>query len=90
MGSWSGLDISGGVIEHWDGTAWTEVPFQGPGGQFSGFTGVAAVSSEGTVSAVGAGKAKITVKYGDKVIVVQVVVTHNPALPSTLTSKERL
>ena len=32
----------------------------------------------------------ITVKYGDKVIVVQVVVTHNPAMPSTLTSKERL
>ena len=38
---------------------------------------VAVVSPEGTVSAVGGGKARITVKYGDKTIVVPVVVTHN-------------
>lgn len=39
---------------------------------------VAVVSSEGGVSAVGAGKAKITIKYGDKSIVVPVVITGNP------------
>ena len=38
---------------------------------------VAAVSGEGTVTAVGAGKARITVKYGDKTLVVPVVITHN-------------
>jgi hypothetical protein len=39
---------------------------------------IAAVSNEGTVSAVGAGKARITVKYGDKTLVVPVVITQNP------------
>jgi hypothetical protein len=41
--------------------------------------GVASVSSEGSVSAIGAGKAKITVKYDDKTIVVPVVITQSPA-----------
>jgi hypothetical protein len=40
---------------------------------------VAVVSSEGSVSAVSAGKAKITVKYDDKIIVVPVVITQSPA-----------
>ena len=40
---------------------------------------VAAVTSEGGVSGVAAGKARITVKYDDKVVVVPVVVTPNPA-----------
>ena len=40
--------------------------------------GVAVVSSEGGVSAVGVGKAKITVKYGDKSVVVPVEITQNP------------
>jgi len=40
---------------------------------------VAVVSSEGGVSGVAAGKARITVKYGDKIIVVPVVITQNPA-----------
>jgi hypothetical protein len=39
---------------------------------------VAVVSSEGGVSAVGIGKAKITVKYGDKSVIVPVVITQNP------------
>src|ERR1035438_5302561 len=34
---------------------------------------VAVVTSEGAVSGIGAGKARITVKYGDKIIVVPVV-----------------
>jgi hypothetical protein len=49
---------------------------------------VAAVSTEGTVSAVGIGKARITVKYGDKTIVVPVVITHNPVMASALGSRE--
>jgi hypothetical protein len=40
---------------------------------------VAAVTSEGGVSGVAAGKARITVKYDDKIVVVPVVVTPNPA-----------
>jgi hypothetical protein len=40
--------------------------------------GVAVVSSQGSVSAAGAGKAKITVKHGDKTIVVPVVITAAP------------
>jgi hypothetical protein len=48
---------------------------------------VAVVSGDGGVSAVGAGKAKITVKYGDKTIIVPVVVTQNPAPESVLGSK---
>jgi hypothetical protein len=40
---------------------------------------VAVVSSEGGVSGVGVGKARITVKYGNKTIVVPVVITQNPA-----------
>src|ERR1022692_3937230 len=40
---------------------------------------VAAVTKEGGVSGVAAGKARITVKYDDKVVVVPVVVTPNPA-----------
>ena len=43
---------------------------------------VAAVSSEGGVTGVGAGKARITVKYGDKIIVVGIVITPNPAAAS--------
>jgi hypothetical protein len=39
---------------------------------------VAAVTSEGGVSGVASGKARITVKYGDKVIIVPVVITPNP------------
>lgn len=51
---------------------------------------VAAVSSEGTVSAVSAGKARITVKYGDKnIVVVPVNVTHNPVMATALGSRER-
>jgi hypothetical protein len=46
---------------------------------------VAVVSSEGTVSAVAAGKARITVKYGDKsTVVVPVLVTHNPVMATTI------
>jgi hypothetical protein len=44
--------------------------------------GVVAVTPEGGVTGVGAGKAKITVKYGDKVLVVGVVITPNPAAAS--------
>ena len=40
---------------------------------------VAAVTTEGGVSGVAAGKARITVKYDDKTVVVPVVVTPNPA-----------
>ena len=39
---------------------------------------VAVVSGEGGVSAVSIGKAKITVKYGDKTVVVPVEITQNP------------
>jgi hypothetical protein len=39
---------------------------------------VAVESSEGSVSGVGVGKAKITVKNGDKTVVVPVVITQNP------------
>jgi len=39
---------------------------------------VAEVSSKGSVSGVGAGKARITVKYGDRSIIVPVVITQNP------------
>ena len=48
---------------------------------------VAAVSSEGAVSAVGAGKARITVRYGDKTLVVPVIITQNPVRDSVLGSK---
>jgi hypothetical protein len=40
---------------------------------------VAAVTAEGAVKGVAAGKARITVKYGDKLVVVPVVITSNPA-----------
>ena len=40
---------------------------------------VATVSSNGTVSPVAAGKARITVKYGDKSIVIPVVITRTPS-----------
>jgi hypothetical protein len=43
---------------------------------------VAAVTSEGAISGVGAGKARITVKYGDKIIVVPVAITPNPGAGS--------
>jgi hypothetical protein len=49
---------------------------------------VATVSSDGTVSAVGIGKAKITVKYGEKSIVVPVVITRNPVRDSAQRSKD--
>ena len=49
---------------------------------------VAVVSSEGGVTAVGVGKAKITVKYGDKSIVVPVVITQNPVRESVLGSSK--
>ena len=40
---------------------------------------VAAVTKEGAISGVAAGKARITVKYDDKIVVVPVVVTPNGA-----------
>ena len=40
---------------------------------------IAAVTSEGGVSGVGAGKARITVKYGDKIVVVPIVITQSAA-----------
>ena len=40
---------------------------------------VAAVTPEGGVKGVAAGKAKVTVKYGDKFVIVPVVITPNPA-----------
>ena len=43
---------------------------------------VAIVTGEGAVTGVGAGKARITVKYGDKIVVVGVVITPNPAAAS--------
>jgi hypothetical protein len=49
--------------------------------------GVAVVSSEGAVSAIGVGKAKITVKYGDKTVVVPVVITQVPVRETELGSK---
>jgi hypothetical protein len=50
---------------------------------------VATVTPEGAVSAVAAGKAKITAKYGDRsIVIVPVVVTHNPVLALRLTSKD--
>jgi hypothetical protein len=39
---------------------------------------VAVVSSEGAVSAVGVGKAKITVRYDDKAVVVPVIISRTP------------
>ena len=50
--------------------------------------GVVTVSAEGSVSAVSAGKARITVKYGDRSIVVPVVVTRNPPGETMLGSKK--
>lgn len=49
---------------------------------------IAVVSSEGGVSAVAIGKAKITVKYGDKAVVVPVEITQNPVREPVPGSKE--
>jgi hypothetical protein len=49
---------------------------------------IAMVSSQGGVSAAGMGKAKITVRYGDKTIVVPVVITQNPVRETVIGSSK--